>query len=188
MSDLSQPPKKRSFLFRFLRAVGLLILALVVAVVVIGLFVLDGKFDLSRSVAIKAPPEAVHKQVGDLREWPNWLPFTKHDKSVQTTIEEQPTGVGARQHWTGKSGNGELTFTASDEAKGIEFDMLFDKKYASKGALSYAPAGDETRVTWRMYGQNTDFMGKWMAFLMPYMVGSYFDEGLGDLKAKVEGK
>lgn len=187
MSTVAQPPKKRSFLFRFVRAVGILILLLVVAVTVIGLFVLDGKFDVSRSVAIKAQPEAVHKQVGDLNEWKNWLPFTKHDPSIQTTIE-QPTGVGASQHWTGKSGNGELKFTASDEAKGIEFDMLMDKTYASKGALSYAPAGDDTRVTWRMYGQNTDFAGKWMAFLMPYMVGPYFDEGLNDLKTKVEAK
>jgi hypothetical protein len=187
MSNVAQPPKKRSFLFRLLRAVGLVILALVVAVVVIGLFVLDGKVDLSRSVAIKASPAAVHKQVGDLREWPNWLPFTKHDKSVVVTIE-QPTGVGASQHWTGKDGNGELTFTASDETKGVEYDMLFDKKWASKGVFSYAPAGDDTRVTWRMTGQYTDFAGKWMAYLMPYMVGPMFDEGLNDLKAKVEAK
>jgi hypothetical protein len=188
MAVLSEPQKKRrSFLFRLLRAVALVVLALVVAIVVVGVFVLDGKYDVSRQVTIKAPSAAVHQQVGDLREWPNWLPFTKHDPSVKTTIE-QATGVGANQHWTSDHGNGELKFTASDEAKGIEFDMLFDKKWASKGSLGYAPAGDETRVTWRMTGQNTDFLGKWMALAMPHMVGPMFDEGLADLKAKVEAK
>ena len=188
MAVLSEPQQKpRSFLFRLLRAVALVVLALVVAVVVVGLFVLDGKYDVVRQAVIKAPPEAVHKQVGDLREWPNWLPFTKGDKSVNVTIEK-PTGVGANEHWTSDNGNGELTFTASDEQKGIEFDMLFDKKWPSHASISYAKAGDGTKVTWRMTGTMDDFLGKWMAAAMPSMVGPKFDEGLADLKAKVEGK
>src|SRR5207244_9698519 len=128
---------------------------------------------------------AIHQQVGDLREWPNWLPFTKHDKSAKVTIE-QPTGVGANQHWTSNSGNGELKFTASDEAKGIEYDMLFDKKRASKGSIIYSKAGDDTQVTWRMSGQNEDFLGKWMAVAIGPMMPPLFDEGLADLKKKVE--
>ena len=31
------------------------------------------------------------------------------------------------------------------------------------------------------------FLGKWMAFAMPTMVGPMFEEGLTDLKSKVEG-
>jgi hypothetical protein len=115
------------------------------------------------------------------------LPFTKHDKTIKTTIDK-PTGVGAHQSWTGDSGNGKLTFTSSDEKKGVEFDMVFDEKYKSQGSLTYTPSGDETRVTWRMKGQNDDFLGKWMALAMPFMVRAYFDEGLQDLKKKVEGK
>jgi hypothetical protein len=185
---MAEPQKKSgSVIGKLFKWTLVLLLLVVAAVVVIGQFVLDGKYDLTREIVIKAPPAEIHKQVGDLREWPNWLPFTKHDPSVNTTIE-QPTGVGAKQHWTSKNGNGELEFTASDEEKGIEFTMLFDKKYASKGSLSYARAGDDTRVAWRMHGQNDDFMGKWMALAMPYMVGPMFDEGLVDLKKKVETK
>ena len=185
---MSEPQKKsRSLGFRLLKWAAGLVAVAVAAFVGVGLFVLDGKYDLAREVTINAPPEAVHKQVGDLREWPNWLPFTKHDTSVQTTID-QPTGVGAHQHWTGKDGVGELTFTASDEQKGVEFTMLFDEKYASKGSLTYAGSGADTRVTWRMTGQNHDFLGKWMALAMSVMVGPMFDEGLTDLKTKVEAK
>ncbi len=188
MAVLTEPQKKpRSFLFRLLRAVALVALALVVGVVLVGVFILDGKYDVARQATIAAPPEAVHRQVGDLREWPNWLPFTKHDPSVKTTIE-QPTGVGANQHWTSDHGTGQLTFTAADEAKGIEFDMLFDGKWPSHGSITYDKAGDLTRVTWRMTGQNTDFLGKWMALCMSHMVGPMFDEGLADLKVKVEAK
>jgi hypothetical protein len=180
-------PKPRSVWITLLKWAGIGLAGIAAVIVVVGLFVLDGKYDVARDVTILAPSAAVHKQVGDLREWPNWLPFTKHDKSVKTTIET-PTGVGAHQHWTSDNGTGELTFTAADEGKGIEFTMLFDGKWASKGSLTYAPAGDGTRVTWRMTGQNADFMGKWMALAMGPMMGPMFDEGLADLKAKVEAK
>ena len=185
---MAEPQKKTgSIVGKLFKWTFILLLLAVAVIVVIGQFVLDGKYDLTREIAIKAPPAEVHKQVGDLREWPNWLPFTKHDQSVRTTID-QPTGVGAHQHWTGKDGTGKLTFTASDEQKGIEYSMLFDEKWASNGSMTYARSGDETRVTWRMTGQNNDFMGKWMALLMGPMVGPMFEEGLADLKTKVEAK
>jgi hypothetical protein len=185
---MSEPEKKSgSCLWTLVKLTLLLILLVVVAIVGVGYLVLDGKYDLSRETTIKASPADIHKQVGDLREWPNWLPFTKHDKTVNVTIEK-PTGADASQHWTGKEGKGKLTFTASDEEKGVEWTMVFDEKYTSKGAITYAKSGDETRVTWRMNGQNDDFMGKWLAAAMPYMVGPMFDEGLADLKKKVEAK
>src|SRR4030088_2762904 len=96
---MSEPEKKGCCLFTLLKIVLLLIVVVVAAVLVLGFFVLDGKYEVSREITIKAPPEAVHKQVGDLGEWPNWLPFTKQDATIKTTIE-QPTGVGANQHWT----------------------------------------------------------------------------------------
>jgi hypothetical protein len=177
--------RPRSIWGTLLKWTAIVLLLAVTAVILVGLFVLDGRYDLSREISIKAPPEAVHKQVGDLREWPNWLPFIKEDPSLKTTIE-QPTGVGAHQHWTGKGGTGDLTFTASDENKGIEYDMTFDGKWKSKGTLTYVRSGDETRVTWRMFGQNDDFLGKWMGALMNTLVGPKFEDGLADLKKKVE--
>jgi uncharacterized protein YndB with AHSA1/START domain len=182
---MSEAPKKSgSCLFTLVKIVLLLIVVVVAAVLVVGFFVLDGKFDVSREITINAPPEAIHKQVGDLREWPNWLPFTKEDKTIKVTVDT-PTGVGAHEEWTGNS-NGELTFTTSDENKGIEFTMIMEKKYKSKGAITYAKSGDGTRVTWRMDGQNDDFTGKWLAAATPIIVGPMFDKGLADLKAKVE--
>ena len=188
MTQLAPPKKKKSILVRLLKLTLLVVLLAVAAVVIVGMFVLDGEYDVSRETTISAPPPAVHAQVGDLRQWPNWLPFTKHDPTIKTAIG-QPTGVGARQHWTGDTGNGELTFDASDENKGAEWTMVFDKKYTSKGFITYAPAADgQTRVTWRMTGRNDDFVGKWMAAAMGAMVGPMFDEGLADLKKTVEGQ
>ena len=187
-----QPKKKGSKLFMLLKVFAFLFLALVLLFMGVGLFVLDGKYEFSRSTVIKADPDEVHKHVGDLRKWPAWLPFPKHDPSVKTTIDK-PEGLGAHQHWTqnnmfGGESTGELTFTSTNEDKGVEFDMLFDKEYKSKGALIYEKVADGTKVTWKMTGQNDGIIGHWMALMMPSMAGTYFEEGLADLKKAVEEK
>jgi uncharacterized protein YndB with AHSA1/START domain len=184
---MSEPQKKSSFLFKVAKVVLVLFLVAVLAIGGVGVFVLDGKYELSRETVIKAPPAAVYAQVGDLNQWPNWLPFSKHDPSVQTTVDKA-TGVGAHQTWTSKNGNGELTFTKADEDSGVAWDMNFDKKYDSKGSMTFTREGDDTRVVWRMTGQNNNFVGKWLALAMPTMVGPMFEEGLTDLKNKVEAK
>lgn len=188
-SPLPPTQPRGSALGRVLKVLLLLVLLLVIAFLGLGLFVLDGKYEISREITIQARPAEIHKFVGDLREWPKWLPFSKpeHDPSVKTTVV-QPTGVGANQSWTSNNGNGELTFTVCDEAKGVEYQMVFDKKWKSQGTLSYAPSGEGTKLTWRMSGQNDDFAGKWMAALMPYMVGPMFEDGLADLKHLAEEK
>ncbi len=182
-----QPRAKSPIWVRLLKWIAILVILLVAVFIGVGQFVLDGKYDFSRDIMIKASPQDVHKLVGDLREWPKWSPFTKHDKTLKTTIEK-PTGVGAHQQWTGDSGNGELTFTASDEEKGTEFDMRFDEKYDAKGSLTYRKEGEDTRVTWRMFGQNDGLVGRWFAVLTKLLMTPMFDEGLADLKKKVEAK
>jgi Polyketide cyclase / dehydrase and lipid transport len=185
---MTDPQKKpRSLIVRLLKWFAILIILLVGIFVGVGQFVLDGKFDVSRETTIKASPESVHKLVGDLREWPKWLPFTKHDKTIKTDIV-QPTGVGANQSWVGDTGKGKLTFTASDEAKGIEFDLVLHEVYPSKGSLTYKKTGDDTVVVWRMHGQSDGLIGHWLAFATPTLVGPMFDEGLADLKKEAEKK
>ncbi len=184
---MSEPKKKGSMLAKLLKAFVLLFLVLVLTIVGVGMFVLDGKYEVERSVVINADSYDVHTQVGDLRQWPNWLPFTKHEPTIVVKVDK-PTGAGAHQTWSGKDGKGELTFTSWDEDKGIEYDMVFDDKWKSKGKLLYEKSGEGTKVTWRMTGQNDDFMGKYFASLMPSMIGPMFEEGLADLKKKVEEK
>src|SRR5262245_50678411 len=98
--SMPEPQKKSgSTLLKVLKWTVIVLVVAVVAFVCVGLFALDGKYDMSREITIKAPPAAIHKQVGDLNEWPNWLPFVKEDPSV-STIVVKATGADANQHWT----------------------------------------------------------------------------------------
>ncbi len=185
---MAEPKKKSSLLVTLLKVMVLGVLLLVAGVLAVTFFALDGRYEVSRSITVKADKDDIHELCAELKNWPKWQPWTKDDPSIKTTIEKD-TGVGARQHWTGKDGTGDITFTACDEDKGVEYDMVFDSRYKSRGSIRYEDAGKgEVKVTWAMNGQNDDFVGKWFAAMMPTMVGPMFEDGLKELKSKAEAK
>ena len=165
--------------------IGLVVL--VVILVAVGFF-LPSSYEVKRSVVIDAKPSAVHKYVGNLEKWGEWEPWTEGDPTIETTLGKKTSGVGASQTWTGKEGDGKLTFTASDSDKGIEYDMEFDGgKWKSKGAMRYEAVEKKTTVTWEMTGTvELPVIGGYMALMMDGWTGPYFEKGLAKLKAKVE--
>ena len=166
----------------------LIVLVVIVAAVAVVGFFLPTEYDVGRSVVIDAPPAKVHDYVGNLKKWEEWGPWQAHDSSIKITYGEKTQGVGAHYSWTSQDGPGELTITKSDPQTGVEYDMLFDNQFKAKGAVTYAKEGDGTRVTWSMSGnQDVPVVGGYFAALMDTMVGSYFEEGLANLKKKVEG-
>jgi hypothetical protein len=168
-----------------------LLLVLIIGVVVGGLM-LDKNYELSRSIVIDASPKEIHKFVGDLKMWDQWTPWKDHDDSLEVKLEKQTSGVGARQTWSSKDGDGELIFTKWDKSTGVEYDMAFiaeGEKLPSTGAITYEEIGKKTKVTWSMKGEiPLPVMGGWYALTMEPVVGPYFDEGLAKLKDRIEKK
>jgi hypothetical protein len=102
---------------------------------------------------------------------------------------EKTTGVGASQSWSGRDGKGSLVFTASDPAKGIEYDLLFEEgAWKSKASLTYSRLNStQSVVTWKMWGSaDIPIIGGYFALLMDRMVGPMFAAGLEKLKRVVE--
>ena len=163
----------------------ILLAVLLAAFVAVG-FVLPSGYSVERSILIDAPPETVHRLVGDLRQWPEWSPWVEADPTIKTTFGPTTTGVGAHQTWTGKDGTGELTFTKSDPRGGIEYDMVFDDRFHASGALHYEATPDGTQVVWSMDGEMDNFIGRYMGLLMNSLVGPNFESGLAKLKATSE--
>ena len=150
-------------------------------------------YKIERVVTIDAAPAAIHAHVHDLERWPAWAPWEEEDPSIVTTYGAQTVGVGASQTWTSDQGDGELTLTRSGPASGIAYDMAFimdGARAPSICAMTYAPAGGSTTVTWTMEGDVHDFMPRVLAGLMtPLMdaqISSMFDKGLQNLKGQVE--
>lgn len=174
-----------------------LLIGLLVAIVVlllVGLF-LPTEYSVERETTIQAPPAEVHEYVGDLRKWPEWAPWHEQDPSIETTYGDKTTGVGASQTWTSKDGDGELELTASDPESGIAYDFAFlmdEKRVPSTAVMSYEKQGDATVVTWTMEGDLADMMppvvAGYMGLMVPGQIGSMFEDGLSNLKEKVEAE
>ncbi len=172
---------------KWLRRILGLLLLLVILFLAVG-FVLPARYHVEREVVIGAPVTEVHALVGDLEEWDRWTPWKEADPTIVVTIGEHSTGVGAHQSWTGKSGDGELTFRSVDPAWGVEYDLDFDHgRYRTKGALRYETVENGTRVTWSMDGEmGSNPVERWFGVLMDWMVGPDFERGLDRLKTVLE--
>ena len=172
-----------------------LFMTLLVLVVVLGVVgvVSPTDYALEKSIVIDAPPAAVHAYVGDLRKWEDWAPWFDEDPSIVTTYSDTTTGVGAHQSWTSEGGDGELTLTKCDAQTGIAYDMSFiheGESTPATSAMTYEPVDGGTKVTWSMEGDWEGAMPPVIDGLFNYlsdmMIGGMFDQGLANLKAKVE--
>jgi hypothetical protein len=173
-----------------LKKLILTVVILAVVLVVTG-FLLRTEFKVARKVIIQADVAKVHELVGELRNWPKWTPWQEDDPTIVTTLGATTTGVGASQTWTGKGGNGELTFTKCDPATGITFDMNFingDTRVPSKCWVSYAPASSGVEVEWGIEGDFAPMLviGGYLGTFADSLMGPKFDKGLNTLKLQCE--
>src|SRR5437867_13063789 len=97
-------------MLRWLKIIGLVLAGLVALFVVVGLLLPSG-YAVSRSIVVSAEPARVQPLVTDLKRWPEWEPWQEMDPTIRQTFEAKTTGVGAHRSWTGKSGDGEMTYT-----------------------------------------------------------------------------
>ena len=149
------------------------------------------EYRVARSATIAAPPAAVFEQVNDFHKWEAWSPWAKLDPDAKATFEGPPAGPGAIFKWSGNNevGEGTMTVTESRPAHLISIKLDFVKPMAgtSTTEFTFKPQGDQTNVTWAMFGQN-NFVSRAICMFMNQdkMVGGYFEQGLENLKAMTE--
>ena len=169
----------------------LLVIALLVGAVFAFAATRPDSYSVSRSIDIAASPEAVHAIVDDFHNFPQWAPWQKLDPAVQTTFEGPRRGVGAVYRWSGNSdvGQGRMEIRESVPARKVGMDLEFIEPFASKARtdIDIAPAGNGSKVTWSMRGDN-NYMAKLMSVFMSMdkMIGKDFEEGLANLKRRAE--
>ncbi len=170
-----------------LKRIGLGIGLATLVVIAVG-FMLPSQYTVSRTMNISASPDHIHTFVGDLEKWPDWTPWVKSDPTIKITFGDLTTGVGAHQSWAGDSGGGELTFTRTNPASGIGYDMSFEEgKHPSQGTMAYKATGDSTEVTWTMIGDNgANPFNRVFGLMMDPMIGPMFEDGLNRLKLIAE--
>ncbi len=162
------------------------------AVYVIGGFLLPSAWSISKEIVIKAPAEKVYEQIANLHNWQNWAPWNKDmDPSQVYTYEGPESGVGAKWLWTSeKMGKGWLQITESDVEKGIKYLLFIDmdqRQSTINGAINYASSADGLTVVWSDQGEvGNNFNERWMTVLIKFMLGKEMKSGLEKLKLTTE--
>ncbi|HKS37269.1 MAG TPA: SRPBCC family protein [Verrucomicrobiae bacterium] len=104
------------------------------------------------------------------------------------THEGAAAGTGAIYSWAGNKevGEGRMTITESRPNELIRIKLEFLKPFAAVNTteFAFAPAGNQTAITWSMTGTN-NFMAKAFCMFMEMdkMVGGDFEKGLAQMKS-----
>jgi uncharacterized protein YndB with AHSA1/START domain len=174
-----------------LRIIGIIAIAAVATVLVAAAFQPD-RFEVERSATINAPAERIFPLINDFHRWGRWSPYEKLDPAMRRSYAGADSGVGAVYQWEGnaKAGQGRMEIVEAPAPSRVAIRLDFTKPIAAHNLATFtlAPAGDGTKVTWRMDGP-TPYVGKIIHLFidMDRMVGGDFETGLANLKAAAEG-
>lgn len=150
-------------------------------------------FRVERSAKIAAPAADVFAQVNDFHKWEAWSPWLKVDPNSKGTYEGPSEGKDAVFRWAGNEnvGEGSMTITVSQPSDVIRIKLHFLKPFEDTATteFTFKPEGDQTVVTWSMFGDNTFVEKAFCLFMnMEKMIGDKYEEGLASMKAVVESR
>ncbi len=148
-------------------------------------------FRVQRATSIKAPPEKIFPLIADFRGWGAWSPYEKLDPAMKRTFSGAANGKGAVYEWDsdGKAGKGRMEITDAPAPSKMTIKLDFFKPFEAHNIAEFTlePRGDTTDLTWGMYGPSL-YIAKVMGvfFNMDRMIGTDFETGLANLKARAE--
>jgi len=170
------------------KIVGIVVAAILGLVVIVGLM-LPSAWHVEQSIVIDSPNGTVLPFVLDLKHWQDWTVWTeKQDPSMRREFSGPAIGAGSTMSWKGdKMGVGKLIVTNANQ-DGIAYDLFFDNStHATKGNIKIVPEGAKTNVTWTDEGDfGLNIFGRFIIPMIKKNVGHDFEQGLANLKTKVE--
>jgi len=173
----------------------LAVIAVVVAVIVASILIYattkPDSFTVKRSASIKAPPDRLFALISDFHGWGAWSPYEKKDPDMKRIFSGAGQGKGAIYEWDGNKnvGSGRMEIIEAPAPRQIVIKLDFLKPFEGHNTAEFTmdPQGDNTNVTWAMYGPSS-FVFKVMGMFMNMdkMIGDDFAVGLANLKAVAE--
>lgn len=174
---------------RFLKRIFLTLIILVL-VLAGASFLLPGKAEVSRSVTINAPAEAIFPYVNSMQETEKWSPWLSRDPETKLSYSGPEAGVGNTLNWASEHpqvGTGSQEVIESVQNQTVKTALDFGPMGKATASFVLQPKGEETQVTW---GFESDLglnpMSRWMGLMMDKWVGTDYERGLENLKALVE--
>lgn len=150
----------------------------------------DGKYDITRSENIEAPPSLIFNQIKDFNQWNNWNPWFL-DQEISTTMDSQTQGVDGNFTFVGPNGSGTMTISNVEPNDSITMNMVYDNGIttsSSEVTMSLKPADNLTQLTWNIKGEQAlldKVMSTIFGFKMEHEIAPKYEKGLKKLAAVV---
>ena len=169
----------------------LIAVAAVLVLLVVVIAMQPAHYQVTRSMRIQAPADAVFAQINNFHNWSAWSPWGKLDPAMKTTYSGPDSGTGAIYAWVGNKdvGEGRMTILESRPSEFVRIRLEFIQPFASVANTEFTvkPDGGGVTVNWAMDGEN-GFIEKAVCLVqnMDKMIGPDFERGLAQLKSVAE--
>lgn len=164
------------------------IVGLLIVLAIIPAF-LPSSFEVSRSIEIQNTQEDVYAYLVNLDSWSEWSPWLAMEPEATLKFDGIPGVVGSSSEWKGKViGHGKQTLTKLNEPDYLETKLEFIEPESSEATafMKIEPKEYKTLVTWGMKGHLSYPLERVMGLMMKSMIGEQFEQGLKNLKNKLE--
>ncbi|WP_409192076.1 SRPBCC family protein [Bradyrhizobium sp. RDM4] len=176
-----------------LKAVAIVTVVLTAGIAAVFVFALTkpDNFRVERSLAVKAPADAIYPMVADFHSWTSWSPYEGRDPAMKRSFGGTALGKGATYAWDGNNnvGAGQMEILEASTPSKLRIKLDFERPFEGHNIaeFTFVPQGDATLVTWAMYGP-APFLSKLMQVFvnMDSMIGKDFEAGLASLKKLTE--
>lgn len=171
-----------------------LIVGLIAAITLGAAMLQPDVYSVERSTTINVAPANVYSVISDFRRFEDWSPWEKYDRAMQKEYSGSPAQEGSTYSWkgNGKVGEGLMTIVSLVPNEKVEIKLEFFKPWADTSTTTWnlKPEGEgrQTQMTWVMQGKRHNVLAKAIGMIVPMdrMIGKDFEEGLANLKSRLE--
>jgi effector-binding domain-containing protein len=167
----------------------IVIIVILIAIPLLYLTTLDGKYSVRRSLEIAAAPKTVFDKIRDLKSWSDWSPWLMHEPDTPLAFSDTPDQEEGWYSWDGKTiGAGKLTHKQFIADTKIEQRLEFKRPFKSVSSVwwEFEPKNDTTTlVHWNMAG-SMPFLLRFMTKKMSNYISKDYDTGLYMLRGELE--
>ena len=177
---------------KWIKRLFLLILSLVVAVLIVGVFA-PKRFKLERGIQISQPKDSVYQYLKFLKNQDQFSVWARKDPKMKKTYTGQDGIVGFVSAWESKDenvGTGSMEIVKLTAGERIDMHVRFKVPFENEDDSYFETSSineENTRVIWGFEG-NSPYPWNALVYLLKFddMIGKDLEGGLKKLKSVLE--
>ncbi|MEM9715580.1 MAG: SRPBCC family protein [Pseudomonadota bacterium] len=163
------------------------ILALAVLIAGVGMM-MPRVVHVSRSMIIAGPIDTIYDEIVNLQRFTTWSPWADKDPDMAQDFNNI-VGVGAVMTWSGNKavGSGKMEITETQKPNSAKLALDFGGMGTATAYWTLEDTGDAVLATWAVDADmGAGPIGRLMGPMMDKWIGADYEQGLLNLKAKIE--